>query len=1088
MLNSPKSLLRKLLPAFAILPLLFTLPACVPDVVNMGDSGQMGDGVRIISSKQYGVTWSIPTSIKGTLKRLNNGNMVIEAGEGSGAIVTPIFLDGNEPDEYAMCCAIIRSLGYTFPSHDIINRGITEENGQKWLHFSNYNPETERNVNFSITRNGNVLVGIVIVNFDELMLKGMTVPTEVWKYISFAQPDIAMDPASISAPAIEKHSEGLFFIASSFTERSRPTEAIPFIRTLRKLQPDNTFYATMLADTLIDTRDYENAEKEITELKELFPGNTDLVWMHAFTMGELGNKEEAKAEYRDAIFAKNNRSRGAINAYLSYLSYIEELGDYVDEVTSLVNSSGDPEMQYYLAKACIQSGDEDKARTIIDSIVDKCEAFPNLADPIVSIYLDLEDYERALEISKRIIAQNNPIGHYLAAATLLREGRFNEAKEEVIICIEKMPLNQNAKNLLEGINAQLGKADSSSFQAVIEPVPLPKDFKELTPLDSKDIDEGFGCHYVYRGKVYSYKKGERMRSTIYGKFQVNTPEAIRDMSDLRFPFDPLYEHVYVNALNVYDANGEKIDSGELSDYYTANDPDEVLMSQKKELHLPVPSLTPGCYVEYTVSLETLGKRDDMPFQHEILSRNKPALLTFTGISGEIEHVSTVTANGVVEQIYDSETPYRFFYATNPVTTRYCPNLPPMRDYAPTVWISDKSGNWADEVKDYYETVSFLDEEVPEVNAKVAELLGEEYTPEHAIRTITNFVRTSLTYQGLEFGMRAMVPNRCDNILRNRYGDCKDHSFLLMKMLRAAGVNAELALVDTSSNINVEVPDSGQFDHMIVFLPDYKDGFFIDTTNKDLSEIYEPISLAGSPCLILDNDNPRIETIDAAPFGINGFDMLRTVELSENGAAIITEKVSFSGVWAAMIRSYLRNKTPDEYATYILPSLNVDGLSSVKKMSATNVDELDEKVILEYSYASEGVFTQVGDTLVGSMPQTWERWELNLPNDLPERKLPIFQRYHAKFTSSNTLRLPEGYSASNSSELEAKLDSKFITLGVDTRFEDGVFSMKEDYARKDGCFEAEERDLRERAYIDAMLALTKPIILVKDADDGKTASK
>ena len=57
-----------------------------------------------------------------------------------------------------------------------------------------------------------------------------------------------------------------------------------------------------------------------------------------------------------------------------------------------------------------------------------------------------------------------------------------------------------------------------------------------------------------------------------------------------------------------------------------------------------------------------------------------------------------------------------------------------------------------------------------------------------------FVQNKIRYVSLSFGSNAYHPHHPDEVLQNRYGDCKDKSLLLLSLLRAAGIQAWPALV------------------------------------------------------------------------------------------------------------------------------------------------------------------------------------------------------------------------------------------------------------------------------------------------------
>jgi Flp pilus assembly protein TadD len=90
----------------------------------------------------------------------------------------------------------------------------------------------------------------------------------------------------------------------------------------------------------------------------------------------------------------------------------------------------------------------------------------------------------------------------------------------------------------------------------------------------------------------------------------------------------------------------------------------------------------------------------------------------------------------------------------------------------------------------------------------------------AIQTIVSRLHTEIRYTGIEFGESKLKPQTPVEILKRHYGDCKDKASLLVAMLRASGIPANLALLDAGPGMDVtpELPGMNQFDHAIVYVP------------------------------------------------------------------------------------------------------------------------------------------------------------------------------------------------------------------------------------------------------------------------------
>lgn len=86
-----------------------------------------------------------------------------------------------------------------------------------------------------------------------------------------------------------------------------------------------------------------------------------------------------------------------------------------------------------------------------------------------------------------------------------------------------------------------------------------------------------------------------------------------------------------------------------------------------------------------------------------------------------------------------------------------------------------------------------------------------------VRLATRFVQDQIRYMGIETGPYSRRPHPPAQVMRQRYGDCKDKSLLLCTLLRARNIDADVALVSTTLGFHLPqyLPSPGLFDHAIV---------------------------------------------------------------------------------------------------------------------------------------------------------------------------------------------------------------------------------------------------------------------------------
>lgn len=103
-----------------------------------------------------------------------------------------------------------------------------------------------------------------------------------------------------------------------------------------------------------------------------------------------------------------------------------------------------------------------------------------------------------------------------------------------------------------------------------------------------------------------------------------------------------------------------------------------------------------------------------------------------------------------------------------------------------------------------------------VKAQVERLRAPDDTPEKLTEKILDFVQQDIRYFGTEVGVNTHQPATPEQVIRQRFGDCKDKVSLLVAMLQAAGIEAVPVLVSSQLRGDVErlIPSSAAFNHVV----------------------------------------------------------------------------------------------------------------------------------------------------------------------------------------------------------------------------------------------------------------------------------
>jgi len=196
---------------------------------------------------------------------------------------------------------------------------------------------------------------------------------------------------------------------------------------------------------------------------------------------------------------------------------------------------------------------------------------------------------------------------------------------------------------------------------------------------------------------------------------------------------------------------------------------------------------------------------------------------------------------------------------------YDENEPSWYDARQFVQLSDFD-NWA-EVASWAMGINppqtVLTGELAQEVAKLKTAAGSN--KEKYFRDAVKLVQDEVRYMGIELGQYSHRANNPSKVFNQRYGDCKDKSLLLVSILRAGGIDADMVLINSGGdNLDQYLPAHNLFDHATVvatvngkqvwvdatigyqrgtginiYFPDYGKGLILKAGNTGLTKIPAP---------------------------------------------------------------------------------------------------------------------------------------------------------------------------------------------------------------------------------------------------------
>jgi transglutaminase-like putative cysteine protease len=271
-------------------------------------------------------------------------------------------------------------------------------------------------------------------------------------------------------------------------------------------------------------------------------------------------------------------------------------------------------------------------------------------------------------------------------------------------------------------------------------------------------------------------------------------------------------------------------------------------------------------------------------------------------------------------------------------------------------------SWS-EVVDWGLSVSdYPNLKTPLLDNKVKELKAQSRNIKDYIKLATRFVQDEIRYMGIEVGVYSHRPNSPEKILQQRYGDCKDKSLLLVKILQANGINAYLTYADSygSTYKNDYLPSPFIFNHVIVAIDYSNYRTWVDPTiayqRGGFDDFYAPNY---GNVLVLKKGVNALEMIESKPIGKLISEMKFKMADTASGAktTLLVHSV-YTSNYADDMRSEIAGSGTDdlqkrflEYFTKMYPEIEVKDNLVIKDDEDSNTLEITE------SYEISDIWTE-----------------------------------------------------------------------------------------------------------------------------------
>lgn len=169
------------------------------------------------------------------------------------------------------------------------------------------------------------------------------------------------------------------------------------------------------------------------------------------------------------------------------------------------------------------------------------------------------------------------------------------------------------------------------------------------------------------------------------------------------------------------------------------------------------------------------------------------------------------------------------------------------DFSPTIVISTFENHVA-AGNAYQRDAHRMAKFTPAITALSQQLTTGLTTESDKTHALYNWVTKNIRYVSARIGNERLVPHRAADVLRNRFGDCKDHVALLESLLNAAGIVSTPALVNSGESFELSGAASfNPLNHVITYVPSLD--LYLDSTAQFAPYGTLPVSVLDKPVVL-----------------------------------------------------------------------------------------------------------------------------------------------------------------------------------------------------------------------------------------------
>jgi transglutaminase-like putative cysteine protease len=342
-----------------------------------------------------------------------------------------------------------------------------------------------------------------------------------------------------------------------------------------------------------------------------------------------------------------------------------------------------------------------------------------------------------------------------------------------------------------------------------------------------------------------------------------------------------------------------------------------------------------------------------------------------------------------------------------------------------------------------------------LNDAIATIKNSGKSDEEKIKEAIRVTQGDIRYLSFSDGVNSYKPHSPEVVYDQKYGDCKDKSFMLALILTELGIRSSPALVDTELGYVLPemLPTPNAFDHCIVQFVHNDSTYWIDPTlNVQLGPLKSYYFPTYHHALVV---HEKDSGLTAIPFEYKNslLDVKEEYSMDEVGGYVeLKVSTTYMGDEADDIRNYIRTRTSDEINKSNLNFYAKDysEISLAKDFEFID-DTLNNVITTSEEYLVKNFWNLVDGNKSADIYAALLASYLKKPQTRI-RTMPLSLAYPRDIRQTIKIYLPEEWNIEDS---KIEIESDAFLYRRSRFYADNVITMRFEYSTKAGFVDAEQ---------------------------------